>query len=90
MKNVNLSNSTKANIINSVVNADNIEITFNHVGTPAWTSETWQRQKDGHFKCVHEEASNFNFDASGEVKCNKDMIKYIRKCNKTTDCEVAL
>ena len=39
-------------LINSVVNSNKIETVFNHIGTPAWTSETWERQNDGHFKCT--------------------------------------
>ena len=75
-------------LINSVVNANTVNAVFNHIGTPSWTSETWERQNDGHFKCTQEEASNHNFDASGEVKTNDDMVKYIKKSKKTTDCEI--
>jgi len=70
-----------------VINSNLIEFTFYHKGVPSWTSETWERQSCERFKCVHSEASNYNFDADGKIKDNDDMVRYIKKWN-ATDCEI--
>lgn len=79
---------TNSEKINTVVTSNSIEVTFFHNGIPSWTSETWERQENGHFKCVHEEASNHNFDASNKSIPNHDMVRYIKKSQKTSDCEI--
>ena len=73
------------NLMN-VLEAKEIEITYNHIGNPAWTSETFTKNETG-FVRSSEEASNFNFDADNKKFTNHDMVKYVNK-NTNEDTEI--
>lgn len=78
----------KVKSMNEVFDANKIDIVFNHIGFPSWSSETWERKSNTNFRCIEEEASNIHLDASRELKNNHDMFKYIEWCKKTQDCEI--